>query len=183
MKKLIFMAMMLVLSGCAGMGSAMNDAMLPGTSVMKNDFDNSTIARQPAVVANRPTLTNDDSAQLLGFEWVSSTPDIVFITPGLLQIENIYDVALIADDQNIQGIKLASNSTVFERGQSVRRFSMPLDEFRKIAAARIVKMKITRNNDFSVSRFGQEYPDVPASGKITKFMAKVDELRTGTAKK
>jgi hypothetical protein len=177
MKRLIIIAAMLVMSGCGNMGAAMNDAMFPNTSVRTNDFDNSTIAHQPPVVASRPTLTSDDTAQMLGFEWVSSTPDIIYITAGIDGILNIYTVDLLADDQNIQGISLASNSTEFQKGGSSRRFAMPLDEFRKIVSARIVKMKITRNNDYSVSRFGQEYPDVAVTGKITKFMAKVDDLR------
>lgn len=176
--KFALLATLIALTGCAGL----DDAMTPGLKVVNNDFDNSVIVDQPLVVANRASLSTNDSWHQLGFEWSTSTPDVVYITAGVVdRILNIYSVAFIADDQNIAGIELASNNTVYDAGtgaaplkKSTRRFALPLTEFRKIAAARIVKMKISRDNDFTLSRFGQDYPDVTVSRKIVAFLAKVD---------
>lgn len=176
MKNLItpVLAMLFTLSSCGNL-------MFP-MQVMKDDFDGATIVRQPPVVASRPTLTNDDTPQSLGFEWSSKTPDRIFITTALFEIQNIENVEFIADDQSIQGINPASTMTQFDTQKaesSSRRFSMPIGEFRKIAAARIVKMKITRINTYSVSRFGQDYPNVMVTDRFAPFLAKVDQIISG----
>lgn len=145
--------------------------------VMKDDFDGATIVRQPPVVASRPTLTSDDSPQSLGFEWSSKTPDTVFVTAQYFVIENIEKVEFIADEQRIQGISTASVLTQFEPGSSYssRRFAMPMTEFRKIASAHIVKMKISSIDTYSVSRFGKDYPNVIVSDRFDPFLVAVDQ--------
>ena len=175
MKKFITptLVLLLALTGCV-------NSMWP-MQVMKDDFDGATIVRQPPVVASRPTLTNDDSPQSLGFDWSSKNPDKVFVTAQLFVIQNIEKVEFTADDQPIQGVITASAMTQFETGSSYssRRFSLPLGEFRKIAAAHIVKMKITNIDTYSVSRFGQDYPNVIVSDRFAPFLAKIDLIISG----
>lgn len=177
------LAALISLTGCAGL----DDAMTPSMKVMRNDFDNSTILRQPPILASRPAFNSDDAPHSLGFEWNTGEPDIVYVTAGVPgQILNIYELAFIADDVAINGIQLASGNTEYNTAinnsvtsrESLRRFAMPLSEFKKITTARIVKMKVVRDTDFSLSRFGQEYPDVTVSRKIVAFLSKVDEYRS-----
>lgn len=179
MKKFIAptLVLLLALTGCVNL-------MFP-MQVMKDDFDGATIVRQPPVVASRPTLTNDDTPQSLGFEWSSKTPDMVFVTAQLFEIRNIENVEFIADDLPILGVKIASAMTQFETGSrySSRRFSLPFGEFRKIAAAHIVKMKITNIDTYTVSRFGQDYPNVMVSDRFAPFLAKIDQIISGNQQK
>lgn len=151
--------------------------------VMKDDFDGATIVRQPNLVASRPTLTTEDNPQGLGFEWSTAKPDIVLLTAGLFEISNIEKLEFIADDQPITGVALASVITEFNTSKyssapaSMRLFSIPMAEFRKLANARIVKMKISGIGNYSVSRFGQDYPDVMVSSRFAPFLAKIDAVK------
>lgn len=177
--KFAMLATLLTLSGCAGF----NAAMTPSAEIIKDDFDGATIIRQSPVSSSSSLA---ESWHTLGFEWTTKKPDSIYITAGLvMQTENIQNVQFKADGQTIENIELASNNTAFENSASSRRFSLPLSEFRKIAAARVVKMKITHNNgnNYSVSSFGLDYPNVLTTSKIPPFMNKVDELRNAIEKK
>lgn len=177
--KFAMLATLLALAGCAGF----NAAMTPSAEIIKDDFDGATIIRQ-SPVGSSSSLT--ESWHTLGFEWSTGKPDTIYITAGLvMQTENIQEVQFKADGELIENIELASNKTEFENNASSRRFSLPLSEFRKIAAANVVKMKIIYNlgNNSSVSSFGQDYPNVLTTSKIPPFMSKVDELRAAVEKK
>lgn len=159
----------LFVSGCA----SMNDAMTPSLSVTKDDFDGTTIIRQSPVSSSSGL---GEGWHTLGFEWSKKTPDTVFVTVGTNGIVNITDVAFNADGQIISNIKPAS--TITEYGQwSTRRFHMALDDFMKVANAKIVKMKVIRINDYSVSSFGTEVSGAVVNTKFQPFLSKLSELR------
>ncbi|MES1982379.1 MAG: hypothetical protein V4443_07875 [Pseudomonadota bacterium] len=179
--KFLLLAILLVLSGCT---SSINKLTTPNAQVSKDKSDGSVYVRQPPVNASRDSFSSGDAWHTLGFEWLSRIPDTVFFTVGVIgQASQIQDLALIADDQVIQGIKPTSDTNI-NIDQSVgiplkdtyRRYSMPLDEFRKVAAARVVKMKIFRAHDTSSSQFGKDFPYVAVNGKFSPFLNKVDAL-------
>jgi len=160
----------LLSSGCA----SVNDAMTPSLSVFKDDFDGSTIVRQ-SPVSSSSSLS--EGWHTLGFEWNQKTPDTVFITAGTNGITNVTDVAFNVDGQVISNIKPVS--TITEYGSwSTRRFHMPLEDFLKVANGKSVKMKLTRNNDYSVSSFGTEVSGAVVSSKLPPFVGKLKELQS-----
>jgi len=160
----------LLVSGCA----SMNDAMTPSASVIKDDFDGKLIVRQSSVSSSSSL---SEAWHTLGFEWTQKTPDIVFIDVGTKGITNITDVAFNADDNVISSITPASSTTDYGTW-SERRFQMPLSDFIKVATGRIVKMKVVRNNDYTVSSFGTGLPGASVNTKFQPFLAKVEELRS-----
>jgi hypothetical protein len=164
-----------LVAGCA----TMNDALMPSLSVIKDDFNGSTIVRQYPVSSSSSL---SEGWHTLGFEWIQKTPDTIFITAGTNGIVNITDVAFNADGQVISSIKPAS--TITEYGQwSTRRFAMSWEDFLKVANAKSVKMKVVRINDYTVSSFGFDHSEAIVNTKIPPFVEKVRELRSGVEKK
>lgn len=162
----------LLLTGCA----ALNDVMTPGLSVNHSDFDQATIITQPSVGANRPSLTTGDAWNELGFQWTSKSPDIVNIKAGLGgDIINVQSAEFIADDNpKISAQKIGGHTTIdlntLYGGRSSGQFVMSLNDFKKIAAAQVVKFKVVTNGNENVSRFGRDYPDVIVQAKIQPFI-------------
>jgi hypothetical protein len=170
-------AVLFALAGCTGI----NSAMTPGAEVIKDDFYGATVIRQSPISASSSL---SEPWHTLGFEWSTKTLDKVYVTAGLtMRTESIQNVEFKADDQIIEHIEIASNHTEFENSASTRRFSMPLTEFRKIASAKDVKMKITHNlgNDYSVSSFGLNNQNALVNSKFAPFLNNVDELMTKKA--
>lgn len=174
MRNAVLVLAVLLITGCA----TMNDAMTPSLSIIKDDFDGSLIVRQSPVSASSGF---GEGWHTLGFEWNQKDPDTIFITVGANGIVNITDVAFNADGQVISNIKPASAIT--EYGQwSTRRFSMPWEDFLKIADAKSVKMKVVRINDYTVSSFGPDHSGAIVNTKIPPFVEKVRELRSARGK-
>ncbi len=174
MNKLIYTLTVIFLTGCA----SMNAAVAPSAEILKDDFDNSTIVRQPAV---NSSASISDAWHVLGFEWSTKYPNEVIIIAGLvMQNEIIREVEFKADSVIIENIR--SNSTVTDHDmtikQSSRRFVMPIAEFRKIAAASVVKMRVTRglNNNAGTSTFGTADPSAIVSSRFKPFLAHIDSL-------
>ena len=160
-----------LVTGCA----TMNSALTPSLSVIKDDFDGSTIVRQSPVSSSSGLR---EGWHVLGFEWSQKTPDTIFITVGTNGIVNITDVAFNADGQVITNIKPAS--TITEYGQwSTRRFSMSWEDFMKLVNAKSVKMKVARINDYTVSSFGPGHSGAIVNTKLPPFVEMVRELRSG----
>ena len=51
---------------------------------------------------------------------------------------------------------------------------MPLDQFRRMATAKVVKMKVESINTYSVSSFGKAKPNAIVNGKFAAFLEQVD---------
>jgi hypothetical protein len=171
MKKLIYTAVFVCffLSGCA----SLNDSLTPSMSVITDDFDGSTIVRQPPVSA---ASSMSEAWHTFGFEWVSSSPDVVFITAGANGIVNIEDVEFNVDGELVSDIEPASSTT--EYGDwSTRRFAMSWEDFSRIVRAQSIKMKVVKINEYSVSSFGPENGGATVDTKFSPFVVKVTELR------
>jgi hypothetical protein len=157
-----------LLSGCA----ASNDALTPSLGVIKDDFDGSLIVRQVPVSA---ASSLSEAWHTLGFEWTQKTPETVYLTAGARGIVNIEKLAFNADGRIIDNIRTASATTDY--GQwSTRRFAMSWDDFLAVANAKSVKMRVSMNNEYTVSSFGPAHP-ATVDSKIPPFVARVQELR------
>lgn len=173
MNRLICVTLIAVMAGCVGI----HDAMTPSVAVIKDDFDGKIIIRQPPV--NAATLSSRN-VHTLGFEWIQTFPDSVFITVGIaFQTRAITNVAFNADGVIIDRITPASVGTEFERSASYRRFEMPLLDFVTIAAAKIVRMRVGGLNDHSVSTFGPDAGETTVSLKFRPFLEQVEAVRSG----
>ncbi len=169
----------IIISGCA----SLNDAMTPGLQVSESDFDGTKFISQPVVGANRPSLSTSDARNQLGFNWESKTPNEIYLTVGVAgDIANVQAAEFIADEIPITAgqpidILTTFKTTKYFGTNSSNRFKITLADFKKIAAAHIVKYRITANGKEYTSRFGKEYPFVPASGKFEPFLNKLTELK------
>jgi len=178
MNRLICLILTTLLTGCA----SMQDAMTPSAAVIKDDFDGKIIVRQAPVGA---ASSLGETFHSLGFEWTEKFPNTVFLTAGFaLGVRSIQDVAFNADGRIVDKIKQASVLTDFERAgsatSSYRRFEMSLEDFRIIANAKEVKMRVGGINDYTVSSFG------PATGagaavtlKFRPFLEQIEAVRSG----
>jgi hypothetical protein len=111
----------------------------------------------------------------LGFEWVSRTPNVVYVTAGVSGINNVNALAFNADGKIIEKIDTASQST--ELGQrSTRRFAMSWTDFLSVANAKDVKMRVTMSNTYSVSSFGSGTM-ATIQPKFAPFIEQVNALR------
>jgi hypothetical protein len=163
-------ALLAVLAGCVGM----NDAMTPSAKTSVDEFDGATIVRQAPVSA--ATGLSEDR-HLLGFEWNQKFPDTVFITCGsAFGIRAIEGVSFNADGKVFEHLKPASTLTEFRNNGSLRRFQISLADFRTIAGASVVKMRLEGVDAYTVSTFG------PGAGSgmafiNTKFAPFLDQVQ------
>ncbi len=173
----------LALAGCAPTpvdATLIKDSATPSLSVIKDEFNGSTVVQQEAV---RSSSSLSEGWHALGFEWHQKTPEIVFVTAGANWSVTITDLAFNADGEVISGIRPVRASPEYrsrEHGSwSTRRFAMSWQDFLKIANAKSVKMKLVRVDDYTVSSFGPDHPGAVVNARIAPFVAKVRELRSG----
>jgi len=177
MRVIVTVLLELALVACAAVPtdvSLMDDSVTPSLSVIKDEFDGSTIVQQDAVSSSSSLA---EGWHTLGFEWHQKTPDIVFVTAGANWIVTITDLAFNADGELISRIRPASATTEYG-SLSTRRFAMAWQDFLKIANAKSVKMKLVRINDYTVSSFGADHSAAVVNTRIAPFVAKVLELRS-----
>ena len=162
---LILLTSILLIIGCA----SLNQGLTPGAKTIVSDFDNSIeVIQKP--VSSASSLS--EAWHTLGFLWSSKSPDVVFLTAGTKGTLNITGLSFNIDG-DIISVETASTLTDYDQW-STRQFMMPMEKFRKLAAAKIVKMKITMIDKYSVSSFGQTKPNAVVSGKFADFLRQVD---------
>ncbi len=171
MKKIFCMISMLVLSafiigGCA----SVNQRLTPSAETVVSD-SNDTIEVIQAPVSAASSISEDLHA--LGFRWSNKTQDMVFITVGAAGIVDISAVVFNIDG-NIISIDKSENTLTDFENWSTRQFSMSLEQFRQIAYAQIVTMKVVMIDKYSVSSFGISKKGAIVNGKFTSFLQQVD---------
>lgn len=148
----------------------MNSALTPGVHVASDEFDGSkVISQEPVATANFLPEA------LLGFDWNSRTPDKVFLTVGILGINNIFGLAFNIDGETITA-QTASMTTEYGRPWSTRRFSINYREFEAIATAPLVKMKVSGANSYQVTSFGSSV-GAPVGTKLPVFLEQIQAAR------
>ena len=148
---------------------SVNSALTPSIKVLTDDFDGSKVIYQKPV-SSSSKLT--EHFHTLGFDWTSKTPNRVFLSAGAPGITNIYGLSFNVDGTLVSA-RLASNLT--EYGDwSTRRFYVSYSDFVKLANAQVVKMKVTKNNTYTVSSFGKSTSAV-VNKKMTPFLAQVHQ--------
>lgn len=159
----------IVSSGC----TTLNDSLTPSSYIQKDGFDNSIRVIQEPVGASSGF---SESFHVLGFDWSEKAPNIVFITAGVRGIHNIYDVQFNADGQIINNLIAISNSTDYDgmsKTHSLRRYSMPINNFIKIANSNIVKMKVVGQHGYTLSSFGRNKSGNMVNTKFKPFIGKI----------
>lgn len=178
LRLVILLAMGLLVAGCS---DSVVNAMTPGPTVDRDNYDDTRIVLQPPVGS---ALFSDDAWSMLGFEWQERNPDVVFVKVGIEGIINITGLEFKADGAEIAGIQRTNTVTDFETNsyysRSWSRFRMPIGEFVKLANAADVRMRITLLDQYTVSRFGSGYSPSPVvNTKFAPFLEKVAGLRGG----
>jgi hypothetical protein len=156
----------LVLAGCAGI----NQMLTPGVQIEVDTFDGQRRVIQAPVSAASGL---SEGWHLLGFEWASGNPDLVYLDVGLTGIDNVMGVKFNVDGVVIEGV-VVSPVTRFEKRNSYRRFSMPVSEFRVMAGAETVKMRVVTITEYSVSSFGSAHKGAVVSDKLLDFLRAID---------
>ena len=148
-----------------------NSAVTPKARVGIDSFDGSkTISQKPVSSASKLT----ESWHTLGFDWTSKNPNKVYLTAGVQGINNVFDL-----DFNVGGKVITANkaSSTTEYGStSTRRFYVSYNDFKAIATAPIVKMKVSGANDYGVSSFGTSTKAL-VNTKFTPFLQQVQSLK------
>lgn len=166
------LAVLSSLTSCSDMSSAMT----PSAKVIKDDFDGSNIIRQNPV-SSASKLS--ESWHSLGFEYVSSQPNKVFLTARTQGVNNIFSLDFNVGGKFIKA-KTASLTTDYNTskygGWSDRRFYVSYSDFVAIATAPSVKMKASGGNTYGVSSFGTSTKAL-VNKKFPSFLAKVKALK------
>jgi hypothetical protein len=149
--------------------SSMNQSLTPGTKTVVSDFDNSVEVIQNPISA---ASSLGEGWNTLGFRWNSKRPEAVYLMVGTKGIVNITGLSLNIDGEIID-VETASTLTDYDEW-STRQFVIPLEQFRKLAAADLVKMKVIMIDKYTVSSFGQTKPKAVVSGKFEGFLTQVD---------
>lgn len=162
-----------ILMGCAHV----NGALTPAVQVAKDEFDGAAIVRQPPVSA---AYGMRDAWHTLGFEWIEKTPGVVYLTAAA-QGAAISELAFNADGRIFGNLKVATLPVPANQGNS-RRFVMVWDDFMVLVNAKEVKMRASRDNEYTVSSFGSAYPNAQVNATFVPFVAKVREVRAENGK-
>jgi hypothetical protein len=144
-----------------------NSALTPATKTSTDDFDGSTVVRQPPVSAASSLA---EAWHTLGFDWNSRTPEKVFLTAGVQGTANIFGL-----DFNVGGHFITASETeiVTDYGPvSTRRFAVSRADFVKIATAPSVKMKVSGAHGYGVSSFGTA-TNALVNKKFPQFLQKL----------
>ena len=132
--------------GCA----QMNDAMTPSVRVSKDAFDGGTRIEQPNAGASSSLSEHVHSLAML---WHKGTPDRVTVTVGAMGTRAISGVTFNVNGTFITAQPLHA-ATDFSNMWSYKHFSMSVKDFRTIATAKNVKMRVESPTASSVSSFG-----------------------------
>ncbi len=171
-------ALLFLLSGCA----SMNDALTPSPSTIRDDFDGTTLVRQPPVGASS---SFSEPVHSLGFEWFARDSGRVYLNVGAhfgARTGGMIALSFNADGE----IFRAEQSNPFtkrdrETYKESARFSVTFDQFQKIASAQVVKMRVDGLGESTVSSFG---PGTGAGAQVTvKFAPFLEQVRAARIKR
>ncbi len=167
MKLPVTLLVIVLLSGCV-------DALTPSTRVMRDPFDGAVIVSQ----ANVNAAHINEGFHVLGFEWNSNRPNEIIAVAGVIGISNITGLAFNADGRIITARPAGTPTDYGVPGPvrtSTNRFIITLDDFKTIANAQDVKLKIVRLGSYSVSSFGRapKHKNVVISMKLPGFIEKL----------
>ena len=167
-KQFIYLFIVVLVSSCA----SINQGLTPGAQTIVSDFDNSIEVLQKPVSA-ASSLT--EGWNTLGFRWNNKNPDVVYLTAGTNGTVNITGLFFNIDGTTYKA-DLASSLT--EYGQwSTRQFKVPFNVFQKLAAAKVVKMKLVMIDKYNVSSFGKDKPNAVVSGKFSDFLNQIEKVK------
>jgi predicted acylesterase/phospholipase RssA len=172
MRNVLALCLVMFLVGC---GATLNSALTPSLSIEKDSFDGSLTINQPPVSS---ASSMSEAWHTLGFQWNEKYPDTVFLTVGVQGIHNVTDVAFNVDGEIIDSSSEASKLTKFDinkySDRSERRLAIPLKAFEMIARGKLVKMKVTQIDTYTVSSFGTT-TEATVGPKFDPFLSKVHE--------
>jgi len=129
----------------------MNDSLTPSLEVSNDPFDSTITLSQKPVSSSGIS----EDWHTLGFSWNESTPDIIYLTVGTQGIDNVSGVQFMVDEKLVKSADTASVNTKYG-GFSTRRFYIPVDDFKLIANAKLIKMKVMHIDSYTVSSFGED---------------------------
>jgi len=67
---------------------------------------------------------------------------------------------------------------VGDKTTSTRRFAMPLDDFKAIATAKDVRMRVESIDTYNVSKFGSAYSNAIVNTKFAPFLEKIEAAKS-----
>jgi len=176
MRKEFLFLLGILLAGCA----SMNDALTPGSSVVKDEFDGTLIVRQPPVGASS---SFSEHVHSLGFEWFSREPNKVYLDTGAHF--GARTGGMIGLSFNVDGeIFSAEQANPFTRRdrqtyKESARFAVTFDQFRRIASANVVKMRIDGLGVSTVSSFGRGTGSgAMVTPKLAPFVEQVLQIKS-----
>jgi hypothetical protein len=167
----------LACASCATMDDA---AVADGSPiVVKDDYDGSTIVRQPLVSAGAGDWAD---WTMLGFEWRSKFPNVVVLTAGTKGVVRIVDVAFEIDGEPMERVRAVSELTDYGDDSapvrwSTRRFEVGWEEFLTIAGAKSVRMRVIGPNEAAATSFGSAHPGALVNARLGPFVRAVRKQR------
>jgi hypothetical protein len=127
-------------------------------------------------VIQKPVSAADNTKKgknILGFSWKSTAPEIVMLEVGT-QGNYVKAVHFDIDGNTIQNNTPESTLTEYAVW-SYGTFKMPLAQFRTMANAKVVKMKVIYGtNSYRVTSFGKTKGNAMVDSKFPPFLEQVD---------
>jgi hypothetical protein len=149
-----------------------------GPQVIKDDYDGATIVRQVPVEAG---ILGEGDFNALGFEWKSKFPNRVVLVAGTRGVIRVASLVVEVDGEPLN-VKIAGEITDYgspaagERW-SMRRFEVSWDDFERLAAGRVVRLKVVGPNEMYGTAFGKEHAGAPVNRTLASFRETVRRLR------
>ena len=172
---LLLFALQLTLTSCA----VYEDTGIMPSQIKRDKFDGSIYVEQSKAKAH---LLKEPFGHTLEFTWYKKQPDVIYVTVGVKDIDNIQGLSFNIGDRFITAKKASSHTRYSPNyyshasSYSYRQFKINYRDFKSIITASNVRMKVSYIDTYSVSTFGISH-NVQVNRFAPVFLSQVESIR------
>lgn len=159
----------LFFSGC----TSFNDSVTANPSIKLDEFSGAKNIYQPEVSAASKI---SESWHMLSLRWSETTPNTVYLGVAADTVRNITGLAFNIDGELLEARRAEGGTDYGDYNpygtKSRRQFAVSFEEFEKIAAAKLVKMRVDEFETYTLSSFGVDTGAL-INKKFPKFLEMV----------
>lgn len=175
--KWILCITLILLAGC----TSFNQKMTPGVSTQVDKFDGSVYINQPPVGCASDLSEN---IMAMGFWWSEKNPGVVALDVNYHGSVAMMSLEFKIDGEDVQTTKRAGLTDIdinrdrlsgVVSSNSQKTFFISLEDFRRMARADVVKMRVLLSTSHLFASFGKSRKAAIINGKMTPFLELVDK--------